>query len=349
MTRWLRHPLVWGSISIGLLALVAWRSQAWEFGDRLRDADPRPIALAIALNLVIVVAWAARSANLLTGAGHKVPVGPLMPMTAFANTINNVTPGSVGELARLYLLRTQHGVDYTSGAAVVVIERFVAIALLGASAAILWATFWFGWPPGVALAAILAFMIVPTIAYRAGVRPTVLVRWLPLGSVIGRTRWASIGRSLGRVDASVASLIGDPPRAIVFGAWTAVVFTMYTSQLLLVATAVGQPLDPAAAWGALGLGIVVGVVSLLPFGLGSADLVVAGLLVAAGVPASHAVAITFGYRIVSTLPLGLLGVASYALLSRRLPHGHVSEAASAATAGLSAGGSDLDGTEPEAR
>ncbi len=122
------------------------------------------------------------------------------------------------------------------------------------------------------------------------------------------------------------------------------VFVSYTAQLLLVAAAIGQPLDPAAAWGALGLGIIVGVLSLLPFGLGSADLVVAGLLVVAGVPGREAVAITFGYRLVSTLPLGLLGVASYALLSARLPHGHASEAASAASAALAASAPQTDET-----
>jgi hypothetical protein len=36
-------------------------------------------------------------------------------MTAFANTINNITPGSAGELVRLYLLAAQYGVDYTTG------------------------------------------------------------------------------------------------------------------------------------------------------------------------------------------------------------------------------------------
>ena len=123
MTRLLRHPLVWGSISIALLALVAWRSRAWELGEQLGDADPRPIVAAVLLNLVIILAWAARSSNLLTGAGRPVPVRPLIPMTAFANTINNVTPGSAGELVRLYLLRAQHGVDYTTGAAIVLIER----------------------------------------------------------------------------------------------------------------------------------------------------------------------------------------------------------------------------------
>ena len=154
--------------------------------------------------------------------------------------------------------------------------------------------------------------------------------------MVGHARWATARSTLDRVDESVAALLVDPPRAIAFAGWTAVVFVSYTAQLLLVASAIGQPLDPAAAWGALGLGIIVGVLSLLPFGLGSADLVVAGLLVAAGVPGREAVAITFGYRLVSTLPLGLLGVASYALLSARLPHGHASEAASAASAALAA-------------
>jgi uncharacterized membrane protein YbhN (UPF0104 family) len=344
--RFLRHPLVWGSLSIALLALVAWRSKAWEFGDQLGDADPRPIVAAILLNLVIVVAWAARSSNLLTGAGRPVPVLPLIPMTAFANTINNITPGSAGELVRLYLLRAQYGVDYTTGAAVVLIERVVAIVLLGASAAIMWLTYALRLPALIAVVAILAVAVAPTLVYRAGIRPTAMIGWLPLGRLVGHARWATAKSTLDRVDASVAKLLVDPPRAIAFAGWTALVFISYTGQLLLVASALGQPLDPAAAWGALGLGIIVGVVSLLPFGLGSADLVVAGLLVAAGVPGREAVAITFGYRLVSTLPLGLLGVASYAFLSARLPHGHASEAASAASAALAGSTSQTDESTP---
>jgi uncharacterized protein (TIRG00374 family) len=255
-------------------------------------------------------------------------------MTAFANTINNITPGSAGELVRLYLLRAQYAVDYTTGAAIVLIERVVAIVLLGASAASLWLTYALGLPPVIAVVAIVAVAIAPTVIYRAGIRPTKVIGWLPVGRLVGHARWATARNTLDRVDASVAALLADPPRAIVFAGWTALVFSAYTGQLLLVAAAFGQSVDPAAAWGALGLGIIVGVLSLLPFGLGSADLVVAGLLVAAGVPGREAVAITFGYRLVSTLPLGLLGVASYALLSARLPHGHASEAASAASAAL---------------
>lgn len=334
MTRWLRRPIVWVSISAALLALVAWRSRAWELGDRLGDADARPIVLAVALNVVILVAWAARSSDLLAGSGHAVPVRPLVPMTAFANTINNVTPGSVGELVRLYLLRAHHGVDYTTGAAVVVVERLVAIALLGASALILWGAWSVALSPPISLAALLVVALLPTLVYRRGLRPTALLRFVPLGGVVGADRWAAAGRGLQRVDAAVADLLVDPRRAVAFAGWTAVVFAAYTGQLLLVAAAIGRDIDPAAAWGALGIGIVAGVLSLLPFGLGSTDLVVVALLGVAGVPAAEAAAITFGYRVVSTLPLGLAGVGSYAYLSASLPHGHASEAADAARAAL---------------
>lgn len=335
MSRWLRRPVVWVTISVALLVLVAWRSRAWELGDRLGQADARPILLALALNLVILVAWAARSSDLLGGAGRRVPIAPLVPMTAFANTINNVTPGSVGELVRLYLLRAHHGVDYTTGAAVVVVERLVAIALLGASALVVWTAWSLGtWSP-VTIGALLAVALAPTVIYRVGLRPTALLRFVPLGRVVGAERWVAVGRGLERVDVTVASLLIDPRRALVFAAWTALVFASYTGQLLLVAAAIGRDIDPAAAWGALGIGIIAGVVSLLPFGLGSTDLVVVALLGVAGVPAAEAAAITFGYRVVSTLPLGLAGVGSYAFLSASLPHGHASEAADAARAALS--------------
>jgi uncharacterized protein (TIRG00374 family) len=336
MIRALRHPLVWGTISVALLALVAWRAKPWELGDQLGAADLRAIAIALGLNLVIVVAWAVRSAGLLAAAGRPVPVLPLIPMTAFANTINNVTPGSVGELARLYLLRAHHGVEYRIGAAVVLIERVVAIAYLGASAAVLWAAWWLDLAPVITILALLAVVALPNVFYRAGGRPSALIRKVPLGRLLGRDRWLAAGGALARVDDTVAVLLGNRGRALEFAAWTAVVFAAYTAQLLLVAAAFGVELDPAAAWGALGLGIVAGVVSLLPFGLGSADLVVAGLLTAAGVPSAEAVAIVFGYRIVSTLPLSLLGVAAYARLSASLPAGGADAAARVAEEALEA-------------
>ena len=112
-----------------------------------------------------------------------------------------------------------------------------------------------------------------------------------------------------------------PRHLAVFAVTTTLVFAAYTAQLWLVAWSVGITLDPVAAWGALGLATIAGVLSLLPFGLGATDLVLAAMLTSLGVPPPAAGAIAFGYRLVSTLPLGLLGTVSYAWLSARLPAG----------------------------
>jgi hypothetical protein len=319
MTRWLRHPAVWLPISMGLLGLVAWRSRVWEIGSRLGTVDFGPLVVALLLNVAIAAAWAVRSADLLGAAGRRVPVLRLVPMTVFANLVNNLTPGSVGELVRLYLLRAHHGVDYTVGGAVILIERVVAIAYLAASSLLFWVAVQAGlaWP--VVIAATILIALAPAIAYGVGIRPAAVLRALPLGAVLGDARWQSTQQVLARLDETIASLLREPWRAVSFAALSAVVFAAYAFQLVLVGRALGVTIDPVAAWGALGIGVTVGVISLLPFGLGSTDLTVAALLGLVGVPAVEAAGIVFGYRVVSTLPMGLAGVVSYATLSAGLP------------------------------
>jgi len=337
MARWLRHPAVWIPISASLLVAVVWRSDLWTAGDRLGRVDPVPLGLAVVVGGVVLWLWAVRSADLLAGAGRSVGVAALVPMTAFANTINNLTPGSMGELIRMYLLRAHHGVDYTTGAAVILIERVVAVGYLTLSAALLWLAATGTIPGPVAALGVAALTGGPFVAYRLGLRPSRLVTDLPLGRLAGRSRWARTGRILARIDETIAGLLGHPVRVSTFAATTAGVFAVNTAQLVLVGRALGITLDPVAAWGALGLSITVGVLSLLPFGLGSSDLALVALLGALGFEPTAAAAMAFGYRLVATLPYAVAGIASYAYLSARLPAGGaggVAAAAQAVTAAL---------------
>jgi glycosyltransferase 2 family protein len=334
MTAVLRRPVVWLPISVALLAFVAWRSRIWEATSILARVDPVPLVVAVALNGVVLVLWAARSADLLAAARRPVPLLPLVPMTAFANTMNNATPGSMGELVRLYLLRAHHDVDYATGGAVVLIERVVAIAYLSGSAAILWLGHAWAVPLAVQVAAVAALVAAPAGVYALGLRPAALAARLPAGRVVGVERWRRFGADLGRLDETIARLLMDPLRAVFFALFSGGVFVVYAAQLVLAGLAFGVHLDPAVAWGALGLGITAGVVSLLPFGLGSTDVVVVALLGAAGVPALEATALTLAYRFVSTLPLGLAGIASYAFLSASLPDAGPGGALAAARRGL---------------
>lgn len=342
MTRWLRRPIVWLPITIGLLGLVLWRSRPWEAGNRLGSVDGRPLLAAVLLNLVVMLLWAIRSADLLGAARRPVGVVPLVPMTALANTINNLTPGSVGELLRLYLLRQRHGVDYQTGAAVVLIERIVAIAYLAGSAALAWVAYQAGIAIPIVVLGFLLIIVLPAASYAAGSRPSAVVAALPLGFIVGRQRWVRAADSLARVDTMIGNLLTDPVRLVVFAGTTTLIIVVYTTQLWLVGQAVGVALEPLAVWGALGISITVGVVSFLPFGLGATDLVLAGFLTALGVDAAEAAAIVFGYRLTTTVPLALAGSASYAYLSCTLPAGGTSRAMREASEAL--GIADADRT-----
>lgn len=291
----------------------------WEAGAALRTVEPLPLLAATAVSATIPVLWAVRSADLLRAAGSPVRVGPLVPMTVFANAVNNLTPGSSGEIVRAYLLRAHHGVDYATSGAVILIERLGALGFLTTTGVLFWLT-WIGALPTIATVVLLAVLVTaPSVIYRTGVRPFRLVRALPLGRVVGSSRWARTTAWLGRVDDTIAGLLVQPARMATFALTTGAVFAAYTLQLVLVGRAVGVALDPVAAWGALGIATTAGVLSMLPFGLGAADLALVALLGVAGVPALEAAAMTFGYRLVSTLPLGVGGVLAYAFLSARLP------------------------------
>jgi hypothetical protein len=319
--RWFRRPVVWLPISGVLILLVAWRSKVWEAGDILGTPHPLPLVAAVLLNGVIAVLWAVRSGDLLGASGHPVGTGPLVPMTAFANTINNLTPGSAGEIIRAWLLRVHHGVPYAAGTAVILIERVVALGYMAASAIILWSGHALGLPAPVQVVLVAAVAAGPGAVYALGLRPAATAGRLPLAGILGTDRWARVGGALTRVDSTIAALLTHPRHLAVFAATTGLVFTSYTAQLWLVAASVGITLDPVVAWGALGLATIAGVLSLLPFGLGATDIVLASLLVSLGVPPPAAGAIAFGYRLVATLPLGIIGTASYAWLSARLPEG----------------------------
>jgi uncharacterized membrane protein YbhN (UPF0104 family) len=296
---------------------------------------------AALLSVVIALLWAIRSNDLLAAAGRTVGVLPLVPMTTFANTINNLTPGSAGEIIRMYLLRAHHGVDYATSGAVVFVERVGAIGYLASSALLVWLT-WAGvLPVPMTILLLIASVAAPGFAYRLGLRPLAVVGRLPLGHLVGTDRWVRAGDWLSRVDRTVAALVGDPRRLIAFVALSGGIFVAYDAQLLLVGRAFGVTIDPFAAWGALGLATIVGVLSLLPFGLGSADLALVALLGGAGVSSVQAVAIALGYRLVSTLPLSIAGIVSFAWLSARLPPSGMGGAARAVRAEIGDGSPDF--------
>jgi uncharacterized protein (TIRG00374 family) len=312
MRRW----YVWVSVSVVLFGLLVWRTRPWEA--IATGADWRPLLAVVALNLLVIGAWAIRSERLMAAVGHPISVLDLVPIVSFANTINNLTPASSGEALRAVILRRRHRVPYGRSTAVILVERVWAIWIMAVSAgAAALGTIVQAAPALVTAgwAAAIAAAFAPAVAYRLGFRPAASLAHVVDSSSDGgrRHRVASLLRD---VDTNLGGILGAPAVALGFVVSTGIVFVTTALQLWLILVALGQDISPFAAWAALGIATVAGVLSALPFGLGAADVVLTGLLAALGVPAPAAGAAALLLRATVTLPLGLIGTASWIVLNR---------------------------------
>jgi len=321
----------WIPISALLLAFVLWRTRPWEVAYLAARLDPLPILAAVALNGVVLLLWAIRSRSLMAGVGHPLSVVALIPVVSFANTIGNLTPASAGEALRAVVLRKRHGVPLTRSTAVILVERVWAMWVMAVSSGAAAVVALARPEPLVAALVWLAALtgcFAPSISYAVGLRPgRLLERWLkrragPSAASLPEAtqrprRGARLLTGLVEVDRTLAGLLTDPRRAVVFVATTAGVFTCYAAQLMLLLGGLGQPLPIDASWAALGLATVAGVLSALPFGLGAADAVLVVVLGQLGVSPAIAGAAVLLVRATATLPLGIAGAISWALLGGR--------------------------------
>ena len=311
----MRRPIVWLPISSLLLVLVIARAQPWASEALVRTADLRFVAAALLLNLVVVSLWGLRSTSLIRAAGIRIGVVPATRLASMAYTVNSVTPASTGEAVRMLALQEGHGVPYAVGLGAILVERFGALWYLAASAA--WA--WLAIELDLAIAALVVgwavVAIMPVVWSRTALTVGSLIRLL--GGLLPQPRRESLAGSSRRLDDSMRSMLGRPGSALVFAVTSAGLFATFAGQLVLVAASLGVTLGPVAAWTAIGLGMVAGILSLLPFGLGATDLVLTAALVRFGIDPGAAAALTLAYRLVSTFPLALLGVFAYWRTSTR--------------------------------
>lgn len=303
---------LYAPISLALLLIVLWQTRSWEAFEPGRAREPAWLLVALFLDLVIAAGWVMRSHRLLASVGHPLSVRQVVPVVLFANTVAGLTPASAGEALRALVLRRRYGVPYRAGSAVILVERLGSLYLLAAWTLVAFGALAIDGPlraPAALAGGMLALL--PPIALArspAGLAYPLgrLARLVPLG----RERVTSLETALRDVEESMRRIASDPRQVAWFAAWTALVFAAGTAQLWAVAAALGATLDPLAGWAALGAGLLAGILSALPLGLGAADAVlVAGLLVA-GVATSTAGGLALLVRAINNVPLALLGVAS---------------------------------------
>ena len=318
--RHLRRWYVYVPVSVLLLAVVIVRAQPWNALDRLGRMPIETLVGAVVLSLSMIIVWADRSAALLAGVGHALSRATVIPIVAFANTVNNLTPASSGEALRAVVLRERHGVPIRRSAPTILMERIYALYLMAITAAGLALVEEVNKPQFVLLAfgilAGLAFL--PNLAYEfLHVRPLAWAGGL-LTRLVRRPATARISSILSEVDRHLETLLTHPLQATGFVLRTLLIFAIYTAILTLILRGLGEQLPPWTAWAAYGLAMVAGVISSLPFGLGATDTVLTILLVRWGIPADVAALTALLLRVLQTLPTGIAGALAYVYVSRSM-------------------------------
>lgn len=279
----------------------------------LQNVDPIPLLLALLLNIPIVWLRAYRAQFILVHLDHHVSMRSMLPIQLVGQTSSSLTPAASGDFVRAYLWRQSNRVPLRVGAAVVTFERVYSLFLLAAVSVLLILLPRHG---VIGWAAVVAGLGVATFApLLLEMLPSKFERWVMARAVRGRL--------LGRF-AEGAQVMMEQLRALMKApallAWTSavtiVIFIAGGVQIWLVLDSLGHLVPITQAVAASTTSQVAGIISTLPFGIGSQDAILVAVFAGYGVTVSLAAGLAVLLRAVSTLPQGLAGIAGYMLVEK---------------------------------
>ncbi len=279
----------------------------------LQQADLMPVLGALALNLPVIWLRAVRAQLIVRHLGHRVPMRSMVPIQLVGQTSSTITPAAGGDYVRAYLWRSSNGVPVRVGAAVVTFERLYSLFLMVAVSVLLilfprhgvigWILVAIGL--GIATVAPLLFELMPTS----------LERWAL--AKLGK------GRVMGRFQEG-ASVMVDQFRKLMKAplllAWTSALtlinFIAMGAQLWLVMLSLAHRVPITQAVAANSTSQVAGIISTLPFGIGSQDAILVTVFAGYGVTVSLAASAAVLMRATTTIPLALAGLAAYLMVDK---------------------------------
>jgi len=301
------------TLSIGLAALLYLGFVL--FADRaavlaaLRRVGSPVLAAIFALSLLNYLLRFGRWQYYIAAFGHALPWWRHW-LYYLAGFILTVTPGKAGEAVRSLYLHS-HGVSYAQSLAALFVERLLDVLAMSLLALlILLARPDYAWLVAVAWALVLALGWLVTRA------------WLPqrLRDWGHGHRYGYQFERLARLLDSAATLLR--PGVFLFGLGLGVLsWGLEGLSLYLIAQEVGVGISLATGIGIYAIAVLAGALSFLPGGLGSAEAVMGGLLIAFGADSAAAVAITLLCRIATLwfavalggVAVGILGIDSHGL------------------------------------
>jgi uncharacterized protein (TIRG00374 family) len=298
-----------------VLAFVAWRGHVWDVDDALRNVDAAVVVTILGLSVAQGVPLALREQAIVGALGWRVSARSLAAIAYFGNTASLFTPAGSAEVLRPAMMQRATGLEAAPSVALVAYERFYSYAICGLAAPV---AFLVAALPAelrvLPLVALAAVSLAIPAGYRYVLRPMMSRSGGP--SRMQRSIEVRTGISFGDAGTSLSRLTDSVRVTLIFTGWTFVVLALLGLQFWLAVNAITAEVSPPEAWSVLMVSTLVGVLSLLPMGLGTTDGMMLALLHGYGASQPEAVAVVLLYRTTIFLPMALLGVGAY-LVARR--------------------------------
>jgi glycosyltransferase 2 family protein len=270
--------------------------------------SPATVAACLALSFANYLLRGLRWVVLGRAFGIAAPAGRQL-LYFFGGFALTVTPGKVGEVVRLWLLHRHHGVPYTRSMPLLAGDRvmdMVAICLLALAGAALTSQY-------LPVTAALALACIALLAALSHARLLLhLLDWTER-----RIRRAPGLFARAREVCAALPAIGRPAVLVPSLALSVLGWLAECLVLLLVLRELGTLAGLGESMLVFCLAAVAGAVSLLPGGLGAADLSLLGLLRLIGVPEASAIVATILVRLATLWFAVVLGVLTLPLALRR--------------------------------
>jgi len=279
----------------------------------LQQADLMLVLVALALNVPVIWLRALRAQIIIRHLGHRVPMRSMVPIQLVGQTSSTITPAASGDYVRAYLWRSSNGVPVRVGAAVVTFERLYSLFLMVALSVLLilfprhGVIGWILVAIGLGIATFAPLLL--------ELMPTTLEQWAL--AKVGRARFMSRFKEGASVMVDqFRNLMRSPLLLGWTSALTLVNFIAMGAQLWLVMLALAHRVPITQAVAANSTSQVAGIISTLPFGIGSQDAILVTVFAGYGVTVSLAASAAVLMRATTTVPLALAGLAAYLMVDK---------------------------------
>jgi uncharacterized membrane protein YbhN (UPF0104 family) len=257
--------------------------------------NPWLIAAALVASTIQECAGTASAQAALSAFGQRAAFVRLLIITTVATAANSIIPAPAGIPARIWLQKTWLGIPVSFSTVAIALEMLCGYGLLA------------------------LFALAGSLLFGANMLATG-VRYLPIVLAIGAigllTAWLLREQLKSRVK-QLAATRPIPLATLTVVFLNVLVIALATLRLWLILRAVGSDAASVAEiTAALCIARVAGVASMIPMGLGSRDVTLAGLLVLAGIPLPIAVLAAAVDRVLSTAPYLGVAAAGWPLLRR---------------------------------